>query len=204
MVDLDDIKSIDDIQAGHLPGYFFPKLIELGHLAIEPFSEDSLGNICYYLHFNNKFRKPRNNGDPVNLLSKESIEDAFEPYREMNSYLLEPGKSVITQTYERVGASDELLCKMENTSALARVLLNHTSHGFLHPSHGIDNPFHLMIEITNLGEKHVEITPAKNEAGRIVGPDAFRFYVEKLPYKTNQYSGGGSVPKLKMDIHDRS
>ena len=46
------IKTIDDIKPGHLPGYFFPKLIELGHLKIEPFSQDSLGNICYYLHFN--------------------------------------------------------------------------------------------------------------------------------------------------------
>lgn len=75
-------------------------------MIIDPFSEDSLANICYYLHFNNRFRRAKSGVEPIQLLSKESIENAFEPYGEIERFLLEPGKSVIAQTYEKVGISE--------------------------------------------------------------------------------------------------
>ncbi|NCN86493.1 hypothetical protein GW932_01560 [archaeon] len=202
-MNLDDIK-LTQIKSGRLPGYFFPKLIELGHLKIEPFNENSLGNISYYLHFNNKFREPIVGNEPINLLDKNSIDSAFHPYKEMESYILHPGKSVIAQTYEKVGCSEWFLCKLENTSALGRVLLNHASHGFLHPGHGINEPFNMMIELTNLGEKPVIIQSAKMENGKIIGPDSFRFYVEKLPYPATDYKSVSNVSKLKMDNSDKS
>lgn len=201
---MNNIKSIDDIAPGHLPGFFFPKLIELGHLIIEPFSDKSLANICYYLHFNNKFRKPKRGSEQIDLLSKESIEDAFEPYVELERYLLEPGQSVIGQTYEKVGISEWLLCKLENPSPLGRVFLNHASHGFLHPGHGIKEPFHLMVELTNLGQRPVEIVPAHLEEGVVKGPEVLRMYVEKLPYPAQEYRYGSSIPRLRMDGRDRS
>lgn len=201
---LNQIKSIDDILPGHLPGYFFPKLMELGHLRIEPFSPASLGNICYYLHFNNKFRKPIKNNEQINLLSKDSIESAFEPYKEMESYALEPGKSVIAQSYEKIGISEMLFCKLENSSALGRVFLNHASHGFIHPGHGINEPINIMIELTNLGEKPVNIMPAYQEDEIIKGPEAFRLYIEKLSYPASDYKSISSIPKLKMDNKDKS
>lgn len=204
MVDLDRIKSIDDIQPGKLPGYMFPKLIELGELRIEPFSPNCLANICYYLHFNNKFRKPKFSRTPIDLSSKDSIEAAFDPYVEMEHYVLEPGQSVIAQTFEKLGISKWLLCKMENPSALGRVFLNHASHGYMHPGHGIDKPIQLMIELTNLGVKSVDIVPARIVDGKVIGPDAFRFYVEKLPYPAEDYKPGSAVPKLHMDGTDKS
>ncbi|MBN2052495.1 hypothetical protein JW756_03250 [Candidatus Woesearchaeota archaeon] len=201
---LGKIHSIDDILPGSLPGYLFPKLIVLNHLIIEPYSDASVGNICYYLHFNNKFRLPKRSDKSINLLSKESIEAAFEPYKEMDEFFLEPGKSVIAQSYEKVGVSEWLLCKLENTSALGRVLINHASHGFIHPGHGINKPFQVMMELTNLGEKPVEILPARQENGVVKGPEAFRLYVEKLPYAAREYQSVSSVNKLKMDSKDGS
>ena len=201
---LENINSIEEIKSGKIPGYFFPKLIELGELIISPFSENSLGNICYYLHFNNKFRKPIKGTDSINLSSKDSIESSFTPYEEMEKYILEPGRSVIAQTYEKVGVSKWLLCKMENTSQLGRVFLNHASHGYLHPGHGIEKSFHLMIELTNLGEKSIEIIPAYQNEEKIIGPESFRFYVEKLAYPANEYVPGSFVPKLKMNEKDGS
>lgn len=97
-----------------------------------------------------------------------------------------------------------MLCNLENTSALGRVLLNHASHGFIHPGHGINEPFRLMIELTNLGERTVELVPAYIENEKVIGPDAFRLYVEKLPYPAEEYKAGSAVAKLKMDKTDKS
>ncbi len=185
-----------NIKTGQLPGYFFPKLIKMGELIINPFNKDSLGNICYYLHFNNRFRKPVKNNTPVNLLSKESINNAFEPYEEMDDYVLMPKESVIAQTHEKVGISRWFLAKLENTSSLGRVFINQASHGYLHPGHGIKEPFRLMIEITNLSEKPIRIIPEKTQC--------MRMYLEKLPYKAVEYESVSSVPKLKMNIGDKS
>jgi deoxycytidine triphosphate deaminase len=186
------------------PPLILPKLIELKQLIIDPFNQESLGNICYYLHFNNKFRKPKPGARPIDLLSKESIDDAFEPYEERRRYTLYPRKSVIAQSYEKLGISEWLLCKLENTSALGRVFLNQASHGFMHPGHGINKPFRIMIELTNLGEKPVDIKPAYQEGNKVIGPDSFRLYVEKLPYQAVEYKSVSATPKLKMDSSDQS
>jgi deoxycytidine triphosphate deaminase len=198
------IKTIDDIKPGHLPGYFFPKLIELGHLKIEPFSQDSLGNICYYLHFNNLFRKFTNKKEIVDLANPQSIEDSYNLYKEYDEIILKPGESIIGQSYEKIGLSNWLLAKLENTSALGRVFLNHASHGFSHPNHGIDEPHRLMLELTNLSQKNIKIHTAKNINGKIVGTEAMRVYIEKLPYPTEEYKQTISMHKLKMDKEDKS
>ncbi len=192
---LNDIQSFEDLKSGQLPGYFFPKLIELGALIIEPFDPDSLGNICYYLHIDRRFRKPRKGKKLIDPLSKESIEEAFGPYKELDFYILKPGESIIAQTKEQLGISSGLLAKIENTTELGRVLLNHASHGFIHPGHGIRKPFQLMIELTNLGARPVKLTP---------GLQVFRMYIEKLPYPAFEYKSVSVVPKLKMDKIDKS
>ncbi len=193
---LQDIKSFDNIKPGQLPGFFFPKLIEFGALIIEPFDPNSLGNICYYLHLGKRFRKPKNGKILINPLSKESIEEAFESYQEFDSYILKPRQSVIAQSAERLGLSNELLAKIENTTELGRIFLNHASHGFIHPGHGIKKPFQLMIELTNLGTRPVKLLP---------GLHVFRMYIEKLAYPAIDYSRGiNKTPKLKMDNTDRS
>jgi deoxycytidine triphosphate deaminase len=201
---LSNIHSIQDIVPGHLPGYMFPRLIELRHLRIEPFDPSSCTNICYLLHFNNRFRVPKSGREIIDLLGKESIEDAFFPYTETDAYILPPGESVIAQTYEKVGLSSWFLAKLENTSELGRTLLNHASHGYLHPDHGIDKPFQLMLELTNLGSRSVRLQPAKEIDGKIFGPEAMRLFIEKLPYEAPDYEEIANVPKLQMDKEDKS
>lgn len=201
---LDEIKSIDDVQPGHLPGYFFPKLIELGHLVIEPLSPSSLGNICYYLHFNNLFRRFNDKKEMIDLANPDSIEEAYDQYQEFDEVILKPGESVIGQTYEKIGLSNYLLAKLENTSALGRVFLNHASHGFSHPGHGISEPIRIMLELTNLGEKDVKIHTAKIVEGEVVGTEAMRIYIEKLPYPAEDYKKTSSTYKLKMNPTDKS
>lgn len=198
------ILNVEDIKSGKLPGKFFPKLLEMGEVIIRPFDTDSLGNICYYLHFNNLFRRPVNDDVAINLLSKDSINSAFHPYEEMDKYVLMPGKSVICQTYEQLGLSEWFLAKLENTSSFGRVFLNQASHGYMHPGHGIKKPFRIMVELTNLGEKPIEILPAKIIDGKIVGPQCMRLYIEKLNYKAEEYKSTSIVPKLKMNRKDGS
>ena len=201
---LEKISSIEDIKAGHLPSYFFPKLMELDQLKIEPLSRNSLGNICYYLHFNNLYRKFNNNEEAIDLNSKNSIEDAFDSYEECDELVLNPGESVIAQTFEKIGISNWLLAKLENTSALGRVFLNHASHGYSHPGHGIDEPIRIMLELTNPGKKKINIQSAKIVDGQVIGTEAMRMYVEKLPYPTDEYKSTASVHKLKMNNLDLS
>ena len=73
------MENIDEVLTGQLPGSIYPKLIKLGHLIIDPFEEKSLQNICYYLHLGNRFRQPKEGAEPINPLSRASIEEAFEP-----------------------------------------------------------------------------------------------------------------------------
>lgn len=201
---IDEIKSIDDVTPGHLPGYFFPKLVELGHLVIEPLSLNSLGNICYYLHFNNLFRRFNDKKEIIDLANPDSIEEAYEQYEELDEIILKPGESVIGQTYEKIGISNYLLAKLENTSSLGRVFLNHASHGFSHPGHGINEPIRIMLELSNLGEKDVKIHAAKMIDGKVVGTEAMRIYIEKLPYPAEDYKRTSSTHKLKMNSSDKS
>jgi deoxycytidine triphosphate deaminase len=201
---LSHIHSVQDILPGHLPGYIFPKLIALGHLRIEPFDPQSCTNICYFLHFNNRFMIPKSGREIINPLSKNSIDDAFFPYEEKDEHILPPGGSVIAQTFEKVGLSSWFLAKLENTSELGRILVNHASHGFLHPGHGIKQPFQLMIELTNLGNRSVRLQPAKFIDERIIGPEVFRLFIEKLPYEAPEYKEIAIVPKLRMDEKDTS
>jgi deoxycytidine triphosphate deaminase len=147
---------------------------------------------------------PKSGGEIINPLSKESIDDAFSPYREMDEYILPPGESVIAQTFEKVGLSAWFLAKLENTSELGRILLNHASHGFLHPGHGIKEPFRLMLELTNLGKRSVRIQPAQEIDGKVIGPEAMRLFIEKLPYEAPPYEEIANVPKLRMDEGDKS
>ena len=191
----ESVKSVDDITPGQLPGYFFPKLIEFGHLIIDPFEERSTQNICYYLHLGRRFRKPRAVSSPIDPLSKTSIEEAFEPYQEFDEYILEPNRSIIGQTMECLGISDQFLAKLENTTQLGRIFINHASHGFIHPGHGISDPFQLMVELTNLGAAPVKLTP---------GLPIFRMYLEKLAYPADEFRNAGIAPKLKMDSTDKS
>ncbi len=201
---LNSIKSIDDVATGHLPGYFFPKLVELGHLAIEPLSSNSLGNICYYLHFNNLFRRFNNKNEIVDLAKPDSIENSYELYEEFDEIILKPGESIIGQTFEKIGISNWLLAKLENTSALGRVFLNHASHGFSHPGHGSNEPIRIMLELTNLGKKDVKIHTAKIVDGKVIGTEAMRIYIEKLPYPAEDYKEISSTHKLKMNGSDKS
>lgn len=201
---LQNIKTIEDVTPGHLPGYFFPKLVEMGHLVIDPLSSDSLGNICYYLHFNNLFRKFNSKNELIDLANAESIENSYALYEEMDEITLKPGESVIGQTYEKIGISNWLLAKLENTSALGRVFLNHASHGFSHPGHGISEPIRIMLELTNLGEKDVKIHAAKMIDGKVVGTEAMRIFIEKLPYPADEDKRIHSTYKLKMNSEDKS
>ena len=201
---INEIKTINDIAPGHLPGYFFPKLIELGHLKIDPFSQDSLGNICYYLHFNKLFRKFTNKKETVDLANSKAIENCYALYEKYDEVILKPGESIIGQTYEKIGISNWLLAKLENTSALGRMFLNHASHGFSHPGHGINEPHRIMLEITNLGEKDVKIHTAKIVNGKVIGTEAMRMYIEKLPYPSEKYEKASSMHKLKMHGNDKS
>lgn len=192
---LNEIRTIDDIKSGRLPGYFFPKLMELGALIIVPFDEKSLGNICYYLHLGNRFRIPRENTTPIDPASKESIETAFEPYMGLGRYVLGSGQSIIAQTRESLGINKWLLAKLENTTELGRIFLNHASHGFIHPGHGITKPSQLMVELTNLGTSPVVLQP---------GLQIFRMYIEKLAYQAEEHAEKGNTPRLRMDADDRS
>lgn len=194
---LEGIHSVNDIKTGRLPGYFFEKLIEIGQLIINPFDDKAVGNVCYYLHLGTCFRVQRAGGAIIDPFSKESIEAAFEPYVELRSFVLEPGKSVIAQSQELLGVSTWFELKLENTTELGRIFLNHASHGFIHPGHGIEDPFQLMVELTNLGNIPVQLTP---------GLPIFRMYIEKLAYEALGFYSDKTVttPKLRMDEKDRS
>jgi deoxycytidine triphosphate deaminase len=167
---LENIKSIEDVKAGILPGYMIRKLIQLGELKIMPFDESYLTNINYKLHFNNRFRIPKEVSAPIDLSSKESIEAAFTPYIPKETYILRPMESVICQTFEKVGISNNLIAKLENTTQLGRVFINHSAHGAINAGHGSKEPFNIMVEITNLGKGPVKLEAARLSEGKVVGP----------------------------------
>lgn len=201
---LRSIKSIEDVKAGIQPGYMIRKLMELGELKIVHFDEAYLTNMNYKLHFNNKFRTPKEQSKPIDLSSEESIDASFYPYAQKDAYLLRPLESVICQTFEKVGLSTYLLAKLENTTQLGRVFINHSAHGSINAGHGVKEPFNIMVEITNLGRSPVKLEAARLIDGKIIGPECFRMYIEKIPYPAEDYKRISFSKTLKMDASDRS
>lgn len=201
---MEEFSSIEQISSGQIPGFLFPKLMGLEELRISPFDENSLGNICYYLHLNNKFRMFKDPAPTIDLQDKESIENAFTEYKEFEKITLKPGESIIGQTFEKIGLSEWLLGKLENTSSFGRVFINHASHGFSHPGHGMPEPVQIMLELTNLGASDVVLYPAKIINGKVTGTEVMRLYIDKLSYKAMPYLKKSTDYKLKMDKTDIS
>jgi len=201
---LNKIKSIDDVLPGTQAGYMILRLIELGELKISPFDEGYLTNMNYKLHFNNKFRTPKEESKPIDLSSAESIEASFYPYAEKDVHILKPMESVICQSFEKVGLSTYLIARLENTTQLGRVFINHSAHGCVNAGHGVNEPFNIMVEITNLGRSPVRLEAAKLIDGKIVGPECFRMYIEKIPYPAEDYKRISFSKTLRMDASDRS
>lgn len=194
----DDLRHIP---YGDVIGARFPELMELGHLHIDPFNPESLSNICYYLHFGRLFRRPKGfhtDGTPTPNIEPgdpASVEDAYHPAEEHDWYLLQPGESVLAQTLERVGISTRLMGGLANDSKLARLLVNHAGHDFIKPGHGHEDPFHLMLEVTNLNTRRLRIYPGLN---------AMRLTLRKLSEPALPYVPGTGMARVLMDGQDRS
>ncbi len=197
-----ELEHVEGVRAGILNKTIVLEMIKKGHIIIDPFNEEYLKGTTYYLHLNNKFRKPIPSDEIIDLSSNESIDSAFEPYKETDEYILQPFESVIAQTYESLGFSTWFRGPLENASRLGRAFINHASHGYIEAGHGIDKPFQLMLELTNFLPRPVRLVPKESNSG-YEPTKVMRLSFEKLAYEAD-HSYQNTSARLKMDAKDNS
>lgn len=176
---LRDIKFIKDLPYGKLPNKLILKLIELSQLIIEPFTTYFLGYNYYSIHLKGKFMKIKDSIKQVNRKTMNSITESLQDSQELISYILNPGDKIITQTFEFMGISELLLLELEKGFQLENLLLNHATKDLIHTGYGLEKPFRLIIELTNLRENPMELIPARVINGELFGPEAFKMKIKR-------------------------
>ena len=170
---LKSIKSPEDIKPGLLPGYLFPKLIDFHKLAIDPFDNNLIGGLCYYLRLSPYFYKPTRSKKPLDSLKRGFVKQILRPPQELNHYILKPKKSVVVQTAERIMVSKDLLIKIGVNPEFKKDFLGCVSNVLTHPESSHIKPIRFSVCLTNFGERPIKLVP---------GSPLFSMIIEKLPY----------------------
>jgi len=121
--------------------------IAAGHIAIDPFDPTMVGPASVDLHLGDELRVFDVTSDAIDV--REDVD--FRRYSRVvhldKPYVLEPGKTVLGITRERVRLAPNLCAWLDGRSRFARIgLMIHVTAGFLSP--GVDN--RQVLEISSL------------------------------------------------------
>jgi dCTP deaminase len=131
------------------------RLIDEGHIGIEPFDEELIQPSSVDVRVDRFFRVFRNSRYPF-IDVKEEMEDLTELVETENSepFILHPGEFVLGSTLERITLPDDLVARLEGKSSLGRLgLLIHSTAGFIDP--GWDG--HVTLELSNVANLPITI-----------------------------------------------
>jgi dCTP deaminase len=131
------------------------RLIDEGHIGIEPFDEELIQPSSVDVRVDRFFRVFRNSRYPF-IDVKEEMEDLTELVETEDSepFILHPGEFVLGSTLERITLPDDLVARLEGKSSLGRLgLLIHSTAGFIDP--GWDG--HVTLELSNVANLPITI-----------------------------------------------
>lgn len=121
--------------------------IAAGHIAIDPFDASMVGPASVDLHLGDELRVFDGTSDAIDVREDVDFRRYSRVVRLDEPYVLEPGKTVLGITHERVRLAPSLCAWLDGRSRFARIgLMIHVTAGFLSP--GIDN--RQVLEISSL------------------------------------------------------
>jgi dCTP deaminase len=131
------------------------RLLEEGHIAIEPYEEELLQPSSVDVRVDRLFRVFRNSRYPY-IDVKQAMDDLTELVEvdDEEPFILHPGEFVLGSTLERIRLPDDLVARLEGKSSLGRLgLLIHSTAGFIDP--GWDG--HVTLELSNVANLPITI-----------------------------------------------
>src|SRR3954464_5204581 len=134
------------------------RLLEEGHIGIEPYDDILLQPSSVDVRVDRLFRVFRNSRYPF-IDVKEPMEDLTELVEvadDEQPFILHPGEFVLGSTLERIRLPDDLVARLEGKSSLGRLgLLIHSTAGFVDA--GWDG--HLTLELSNVPNLPIALYP---------------------------------------------
>ena len=133
------------------------KAVEVGHITLEPFSQEQLQPATYDICLGNTFIVNDAHStkaiDPMKGIYPNTqtieVEDGEE-------FVLHPGVSILGYSKERFG-SDEFLIEVNGKSSLARIgLIVHNSASIVNPGHYLN----IALELCNLNNVPIILRPS--------------------------------------------
>jgi dCTP deaminase len=131
------------------------RLLEEGHIGIEPYEDELLQPSSVDVRVDRFFRVFRNSRYPY-IDVKQAMDDLTELVQvdEEEPFILHPGEFVLGSTLERIRLPDDLVARLEGKSSLGRLgLLIHSTAGFIDP--GWDG--HVTLELSNVANLPITI-----------------------------------------------
>jgi dCTP deaminase len=131
------------------------RLLDEGHIGIDPFDEDLVQPSSVDVRVDRFFRVFQNSRYPF-IDVKKPMEELTELVEAVDSepFILHPGEFVLGSTLERITLPDDLVARLEGKSSLGRLgLLIHSTAGFIDP--GWDG--HVTLELSNVANLPITI-----------------------------------------------
>ena len=136
-------------------------------VVIEPFDERNLAQISIDLRLDRIFMFfSRSPTIPTIRMSRDiwGSTELWEHY-ELDSLVLEPGRFVLAQTYEKITIPNDLIGWVEGRSSWARLGISiHITAPKVDP--GFSG--RITLEMANIGEKAVELQPIKDQPAQMM------------------------------------
>lgn len=123
------------------------RLVEAGHLGIDPFDATQVQPASIDVHASGRFRVFRNNGS-THIDPREEQPDLTEETTQEGPlpFVLHPGEFVLGSTIERFRLPNNIVGRLEGKSSLGRLgLVIHSTAGFIDP--GFDGT--ITLELSN-------------------------------------------------------
>jgi len=128
-----------------------------GRIVLDPLDESCIQPASVDVHLDRLFRVFLNHTMAV-IDVKQDLSQLTELVEvgDGGVFVLHPGEFVLGSTSERIGASDDLVARVEGKSSLGRLgLLIHSTAGFIDP--GFDG--HITLELSNVANLPITLHP---------------------------------------------
>jgi len=163
-----------------VPDKNIKKLIKNGEINILPYFDLHQGPNCYYCHIGENFLVPKKIKKEINPLSTDSTH-LFRRVKTPDSYILNPGKFVLAESFEKFGVSNKYIIRLYNSSSLARSGIGHLALGMINSGCGVEKPIRITLELFNASPFQIKLVPSTIKKDRVkFGTEVFKISVDRM------------------------
>ncbi|MEW1735599.1 dCTP deaminase [Nocardia beijingensis] len=164
--------------------------VSQGEVVITPFVQEMSRPASHLLTLSDRVVRTRASYQPIDVFSRESVQQAFMPVERVSPILLAPGEFALAATRECVGLSPMHLGRLTGMSHLARLgLIVHVTADLVSPGFGWDVPTAITLELVNHHARPLMLHPGMPICHLMVGQMALP---ARQPYHWLGVRYGGS------------